>query len=80
MQGCKLAAQFKLFYDTERNIPVGCVRFAKVNDVIATRLVAGGRLSPLDDWRSNKTARVIATSAPFGREVGMWGQLRMAHL
>ncbi len=64
-----LLRQFKLFYDTERNIPVGVVLFAKVNDAIAARLDAGGRLATLDDWRSGDTVRVMATVAPFGGEV-----------
>jgi cytolysin-activating lysine-acyltransferase len=64
-----LLRQFKLFYDTERNIPVGCVLFAKVSDAVAARLDAGGRLATLDDWRSGDTVRVMATVAPFGGEV-----------
>jgi hemolysin-activating ACP:hemolysin acyltransferase len=64
-----LLRQFKLFYDTERNIPVGVVLFAKVSDAIAARLDAGGRLATLDDWRSGDTVRVMATVAPFGGEV-----------
>jgi cytolysin-activating lysine-acyltransferase len=64
-----LLRQFKLFYDTERNIPVGCVLFSKVSDAIAARLDAGGRLSTLDDWRSGETVRVMTTIAPFGGEV-----------
>jgi cytolysin-activating lysine-acyltransferase len=64
-----LLRQFKLFYDTERNIPVGVVLFAKVSDAVAARLDAGGRLATLDDWRSGDTVRVMATVAPFGGEV-----------
>jgi cytolysin-activating lysine-acyltransferase len=64
-----LLRQFKLFYDTERNIPVGCVLFAKVSPAVAARLDAGGRLATLDDWHSGDTVRVMATVAPFGGEV-----------
>ncbi len=64
-----LLRQFKLFNDTERNIPVGVVLFAKVSDAVAARLDAGGRLDKLDDWRSGETVRVMATVAPFGGEV-----------
>jgi cytolysin-activating lysine-acyltransferase len=64
-----LLRQFKLFYDTERNIPVGVVLFAKVSPAVAARLDAGGRLQTLDDWRSGETVRVMATIAPFGGEV-----------
>jgi hemolysin-activating ACP:hemolysin acyltransferase len=70
-----LLRQFKLFYDTERNIQLslvknlGCVLFAKVSDAIAARLDAGGRLATLDYWRSGTTVRVMATIAPFGGEV-----------
>jgi cytolysin-activating lysine-acyltransferase len=64
-----LLRQFKLFYDTKRNIPVGCVLFAKVSDAIAARLDAGGRLSTLYDWRFGETVRVMTTIAPFGGEV-----------
>jgi cytolysin-activating lysine-acyltransferase len=64
-----LLRQFKLFYDTERNIPVGVVLFARVSPAVAARLDAGGRLATLDDWRSGETVRVMATVAPFGGEV-----------
>jgi hemolysin-activating ACP:hemolysin acyltransferase len=70
-----LLRQFKLFYDTERNIQnpwvkkLGCVLFAKVSPAVAARLDAGGRLATLDDWRSGDTVRVMATVAPFCGEV-----------
>jgi hypothetical protein len=64
-----LLRQSKLFYDNKRNIPVGCVLFAKVSDSIAARLDAGGRLSTLGDWRSGDAVRVMTNIAPFGGEV-----------
>jgi cytolysin-activating lysine-acyltransferase len=64
-----LLRQFKLFYDAERNIPVGVVLFAKVSDAVAARLDAGGRLATLDDWRSGAIVRVMTTIAPFGGDV-----------
>ena len=64
-----LLRQFKMFYDAEKPIPVGCILFAKISDAMAARLDAGGRLQMLDDWRSGETVRIVLTVAPFGGEV-----------
>ena len=64
-----LLRQFKMFYDADKPIPVGCILFAKISEAMKARLDAGARLQSLDDWRSGETVRIMLTVAPFGGDV-----------